>query len=153
MDIAAIEALASTASAALVTAAVTDVFEGVRHRIARLFGRGEPDPAIQQRLARTQDRLAACERGELEPVRAALAAQWQTRFFDLLTDHPDAEPEVRELVDELRGLAPVVVSASDHAVSAGRDVNVTASGGGFAAGVVHGDVTPPGPSVPGPADG
>jgi hypothetical protein len=39
---AAIEALASTASTALVTAAVTDFFEGVRHRVAVLFGRFRP---------------------------------------------------------------------------------------------------------------
>jgi hypothetical protein len=43
------------------------------------------------------------------------------------------------------------VVASDHAVAAGRDVNVTASGGGTAAGVIHGNVTPPGPTQPGPA--
>jgi hypothetical protein len=42
------------------------------------------------------------------------------------------------------------VSASDHSVAAGRDVNITASGGGTAAGVIHGNVTP-GPTLPGPA--
>jgi len=43
------------------------------------------------------------------------------------------------------------VAASGHAVAAGRDVNITASGGGTAAGVIHGNVTPPGPTRPGPA--
>ena len=43
------------------------------------------------------------------------------------------------------------VSAADHSVAAGRDVNITASGGGTAAGVIHGNVAPPGPTPPGPA--
>jgi hypothetical protein len=43
------------------------------------------------------------------------------------------------------------VAASDHAVAAGRDMNITASGGGTAAGVIHGNVTPPNPTPPGPA--
>ena len=43
------------------------------------------------------------------------------------------------------------VVASGHAVAAGRDVNITASGGGTAAAVIHGNVTPPNPTRPGPA--
>jgi hypothetical protein len=43
------------------------------------------------------------------------------------------------------------VSASDHAAVAGRDMNISASGGGTAAAVIHGNVTPPGPTPPGPA--
>jgi len=42
---------------------------------------------------------------------------------------------------------------ADEAVAAGRDVNISASGGGVAAGVIHGNVTPPGPPGPGPANG
>lgn len=45
------------------------------------------------------------------------------------------------------------VSASDHAVAAGRDMNITASGGSVAAGVIHGNVAPPGPTPPGPVQG
>jgi len=45
------------------------------------------------------------------------------------------------------------VSASDHAAAAGRDMNISASGGGTAAGVIHGNVTPPGPTLPGPVQG
>ena len=43
------------------------------------------------------------------------------------------------------------VAASGHAVAAGRDVTIAAWGGALAAGVVHGNVTPPGPTQPGPA--
>ena len=45
-----------------------------------------------------------------------------------------------------------MVSAADHSVAAGRDVNITASGGGTAAGVIHGNVAPPDPTPPGPAN-
>ena len=41
-------ALAAMAAAALVQAMVTDGWEGVRHKVARLFGRGQPDVAIER---------------------------------------------------------------------------------------------------------
>ena len=41
--------------------------------------------------------------------------------------------------------------AADHSVAAGRDVTITATGRGTAAGVIHGDVAPPDPTLPGPA--
>ena len=44
-----------------------------------------------------------------------------------------------------------VPGVSDHAVTAGHDVNVRADGGSVAAGVIYGNVTPPGPTPPGPA--
>ena len=45
------------------------------------------------------------------------------------------------------------VSASGHSAAAGRDLNVTASGGGIAAAVIHGNVAPPDPTRPGPVQG
>ena len=135
------------AGAALVQAIVTDGWEGVRHRVARLFGRGKPDPAIERRLDATREQLAATSPAELERAQATLAAQWQTRFEDLLAEHPDAEAELAALVEELQ---PVIASAADHSVAAAGDVNVKADRGGIAAGVIHGDVST-GPTRPGPA--
>jgi hypothetical protein len=43
------------------------------------------------------------------------------------------------------------VSAAGHSVAAGRDVRITASGGSVAAAVIHGNVSPPDPTSPGPA--
>jgi hypothetical protein len=91
-------ALAAMAAAPLVQAMVTDGWEGVRRRVARLFGRGQPDVAIERRLNATRDQLSAAMPGDLETVQAALAAQWETRFADLLADHPDAEAELAALV-------------------------------------------------------
>jgi hypothetical protein len=85
MDIASLAALAGSA---LVTAAVTDTWEGVRHRIARLFGRGRSDPAIERRLEETSQQLATAPPADMERVKAEIAGQWRTRFADLLADHP-----------------------------------------------------------------
>jgi hypothetical protein len=143
MVVAALTALAGTA---LVQAMVTDGWEGVRNRVARLFGRGEPDPRIERRLDAAREQLAAAAPGAREQVQTTLAGQWRTRFDDLLADHPDAEADLAALVDELN----VVTAASDHSVAAAGDVNVTADHGGVAAGVIHGDVRT-GPTRPGPA--
>ena len=85
-------------------------------------------------------------------ARETAAERWAGRFADLLDEDPSVEAELRALVDEVAARLPTgAVSAADHSVAAGRDVNVTASGGGIAAGVIHGNVTPPDPTPPGPA--
>ena len=138
-------ALAAMAAAALVQAVVTGGWEGVRHKVARLFGRGQPDEAIERRLNATRGQLTAATPGDLEQVRAALAAQWETRFADLLADHPDAQPELAALVKDIKP----TVTAADHSVAAGGNVTATAKSGGVAANVIHGDVHQ-GPTRPGP---
>jgi len=56
------------------------------------------------------------------------------------------------LLQQIQAQLPAeMVSAADHSVAAGRDVNIAASGGGVAAGVIHGNVTP-NPTPPGPAN-
>ena len=138
-------ALAAMAAAALVQAMVTDGWEGVRHNVARLFGRGQPDVAIERRLDATRDQLTVAAPGDLEQVQAALTAQWEIRFADLLADHPDAAADLAALVKEIKP----AVTAADHSVAAGGDVTAMAKGGGVAANVIHGDVHA-GPTRPGP---
>ena len=139
-----IVALAATAAAALVQAMVTDGWEGVRHKVAQLFGRGQPDVAIERRLDAARDQLTAVPPDELEKVQRALALQWETRFADLLADHPDAEAELAALVKDIKP----PVTAADHSVAAGGNVTATAKTGGVAANVIHGDVRT-GPTRPG----
>jgi hypothetical protein len=138
-------ALAAMAAAALVQAMVTDGWEGARHKVARLFGRGQPDAAIERRLDATRDQLTATSPGDLATVQAALAAQWETRFADLLVDHPDAQADLAALVKEIRP----TVTAGDYSVAAGGDATATAKSGGVAANVLHGDVHT-GPTRPDP---
>ncbi len=146
MDVTALGALAGSA---LVQAMVTDGWQGVRHKVARLFGRSQPDGQIERRLDATREQLTAAAPKELGRVQAVLAGQWETRFADLLADHPDAEADLADLVAELRAARPA--TARDHSVAAGRDMRISADGGSVAAGVIHGDVMPPGPRTTGPA--
>ena len=148
-------ALAQFAGQTVAAAAVTDVWEAVRGRFARLLGRGDArrTQVAEQWLAQTHEQLAAAVPGSgLEPAREAAAERWAGRFADLLDEDPGVEAELRALVEEVAARLPAAaVSAADHSVAAGRDVNITASGGGTAAGVIHGNVVPPDPTGPGPA--
>ncbi|HUZ53875.1 MAG TPA: hypothetical protein VMU94_15300 [Streptosporangiaceae bacterium] len=148
MDFAALAALAGNA---LVAAAVTDAWEDVRGKVARWFGRGRSDPAIERRLEATRERLSAAAPGDLERARADEAGSWRTRFADLLSDYPDAAGELDALVGEIRAVTPVI--AGDHSVGVAGDMVITADNGSVAAGVIHGDVTMPGPAQPGQAGG
>ena len=149
-------ALAQFAGQTVVAAAVTDVWESVRGRFARLIGRGDKPrtEAAERWLAQTREQLTAAGSGELEQVRQAAAERWAGRFADLLDEDPAVEAALRSLVEEVvAGLPAGSVSAAGHSVAAGRDVRITASGGGTAAGVIHGNVGSSGPTVPGPGQG
>ena len=150
----ALVALAALAGNTVVTAAVTDAWESARKGFVRLLGRGDPAKTqlAGERLAESHDQLTQATGADLEPVHAELEAQWLTRMRDLLEEDPGAEADLRTLVQEIQARLPAgMVSAAGHAVAAGRDVNISADRGGIAAGVIHGNVAPPGPTHPGPA--
>jgi hypothetical protein len=146
-------ALAQFAGQTVAAAAITDVWESVRGRFARLLGGGNTrkTEAAEGWLEQTREQLAGAPGTELEQVQAAQAERWAGRFADLLDEDPGLEGELRTLVEETKALLPAgTVSATGHSVAAGRDVNITASDGGTAAGVIHGNVAPPDPTSPGP---
>jgi hypothetical protein len=95
-----IDVLAALAANTLVTTAVTDAFDALRDKLASLLSRGKPDPAVQRRLDATRQQLTAAAPGEQESQQADQARQWQTRFADLLTDHPEAAEELQALLAE-----------------------------------------------------
>jgi hypothetical protein len=145
-------ALAQWAGQTVAAAAVTDVWEAARHKVARLLGRGDArkTEAAERWLDETHQQLTAAQGADLEPVQAAVARRWEGRFSDLLDEDPGVEAELRALVEEIRAQLPAgTVSAVDHAVAAGGNVTVTAQDQGVAAGVIHGDVHA-GPTRPGP---
>jgi hypothetical protein len=153
--IAALMALA-LAGNTVVTAAATDTWEAAKKGFARLLGRGDPDKtkAAERRLEEAHDQLINATGADLERVRAALEARWVTRLADLLEDEPGVEADLRALMQEIQAQLPAgMASATDHSVAAGRDVNISATTGGVAAAVIHGDVAPLGPSGPGPVRG
>jgi hypothetical protein len=107
----ALTALASMGGSALVAAMVTDSWEGVRARFARLFGRGDAKQAeaAAGRLEQSRAVLARLSGADLERARAEQEIVWRTRLADLLEHDPSAEQELRVLVAEVQ--AQVVGSA------------------------------------------
>jgi hypothetical protein len=149
-------ALAALAGNTVVAAATTDMWEAAWRKFARLLGRGDPkkEQQAEKRLEETRQQLEGASGRELEQAQADLERVWQVRIADLLEEDPGIEAELRAVVEEIRAQLPAVtVTAADHAVAAGRDVNIKATSGGVAAGVIHGDVAPPGPTRPGPDRG
>jgi len=152
----ALTALASLAGRTVVAAAVTDAWDSARHGFARLLGHGDEqqEQLAGRRLEETRRQLAGADPAEVRQVSEALAGRWAVRLADLLEEDPGAEAGLRALVREIQAAMPAAaVSAADHAVAAGGDVNVHASQGGVAAAVIHGNVAPPDPTGRGPARG
>jgi hypothetical protein len=148
-------ALAQFAGQTVAAAAVTDVWESVRERFARLLGRGDArrTEVAEGWLAQTRQQLAAAGPGELKQARQAAAERWTSRFSDLMDEDPAVEAELRALAGEVAARLPAgAVSAAGYSVAARRDVRITASSGSVAAGVIHGNIAPPDPMSPGPAE-
>ncbi|WAZ25779.1 hypothetical protein STRCI_007297 [Streptomyces cinnabarinus] len=97
-------ALAAAGGAAVVQAAGTDAWEGLRSRLARWFGRGnaESESRELERLDRSADDLATLDDGEATQVRVRQEAAWQARIEALLESLGDGERE--RAAQELRAL-------------------------------------------------
>src|SRR5260370_37613634 len=104
MVVAELAALAAVGGTALVNAMVTDGWQGVRKRFARLLGRGDEKEteAAAARLEKSQGILSGLSGADLEKAQAEQAIVWRTRLSDLLENHPDAEDELRSLVAEVQ---------------------------------------------------
>jgi len=131
-----IDALASLAANTLVSTVVTDAFEALRAKLATLFGRDKPDPAAQRRLDATRRQLETAPPEDLKRAAADQARQWQTRFADLLADHPQAAEELQSLLAEFSAKSPAgghvanTISGTVHGpVLMGRDFGDITIGG------------------------
>jgi hypothetical protein len=92
-------ALASTGGTAL----VTDSWEEIKGRFARLLGRGDAEEtqAAAARLEESRAVLARASGPALVRAQALQQIAWQTRLADLLEQDPGAENELRALVTEI----------------------------------------------------
>ena len=145
--------LAQFAGQTVAAAAITDMWESVRARFAQLLGRGDArrTQVAEGWLTQTREQLTAAS-PDAAHAREAQAERWTVRFSDLLDEDPGVQAELRALVEDVAARLPSgAVSAADHSLAAARDVTITASGGGIAAGVIHGSVAPGNPTGPGPA--
>jgi hypothetical protein len=107
----ALTALAAAGGAAVVQAAGSDAWEGLRGRLARWFGRGnaERERVELERLDRSADELAAADADIAERIRTQQETVWQTRIEALLEDLADDEQRTRaaaQLQQLLEQVAP-----------------------------------------------
>lgn len=150
----ALTAMAAAGGTAVVEAAGTDAWTLLRRRVARLLGQGdnEREQAELERLDHTSQQLETADPDCTSTVQISQAASWRTRFEVLFESMTDAEQgaiaaELQSLLTDL-GLAPAHgTSPAVGSVTAGRDVNISASGG-LAAGVIHGGAHLGAPSPP-----
>jgi hypothetical protein len=133
--------LASAGGTALVTAMVTDGWEGVRARFARLLGRGDAKE-VESVTARLDEcraaMVAVLADSELQRVRSEQELAWRIRLGDVLERQPEAEHELRSLVTEVQaqarrsaGWVEQHVTGSDRAQQAvqGQGIQVNTFGG------------------------
>ncbi|MFI9061947.1 hypothetical protein ACIGQE_08770 [Streptomyces sp. NPDC053429] len=146
--------LAAAGGTAVVQAAGTDAWTGVRRQIARWFGRGNPQREYAQleRLDQTAAELEAARPTEVERLRIRQETAWQGRIEALLESLEDIERA--RVADELRTLLAQQtshsrVSADQSGLAVGGNVDVRADHGSAAA-VTMGNVTLGNPSQPGP---
>ncbi|MEU2551381.1 hypothetical protein ABZ589_06715 [Streptomyces sp. NPDC013313] len=153
----AMTALAAAGGTAVVQAAGTDAWAGIRQQVARWFGRGNPqrEQVELERLDQTAAELEVARPAEAERVRIRQEAVWQGRIEALLESLEDAGRA--RVVAELRTLQAQqivhgTVLTGHSGLAVGGDVNVQADNGSAAA-VTMGDVTLGNPSRPGPHQG
>jgi hypothetical protein len=124
-------ALAALAGQMVVDAATTDGWKTAEHGYAQLLGRGDArhTKLVAQWLKETREQLADEAGGDTELIRTVLAGRWTGRLADLLEENPEAEAELRVLVQQIQAALPVEgLPVSNHALSPNGDVSAYAAG-------------------------
>ncbi|MGW3566047.1 hypothetical protein ACWDSL_19595 [Streptomyces sp. NPDC000941] len=151
-------ALAASGGTAVVTAAGTDTWAGLRQAVARWFGRGDTqhEEAELERLDQTAIAMEAADPMEGERARIRQEASWQARIEAVLESMAGAErgqaaDELRSLLEEHASRGGV--SAGSGGLAVGGNADIRAGGGSIAAGVIHGGAHVGSPTVPDPSQG
>ncbi|WP_086708505.1 hypothetical protein [Streptomyces antimycoticus] len=153
----ALTVLAAAGGAAVVHAAGTDTWVGLRQAVARWFARGDArrEQAELERLDQTAGELQTADGDVAERTRIRLEAAWQTRIETLLealdeTERTRAADQLRSLLAQ--PLPGTDVSAGDGGVAVGGNVEIRADHNSAAAwhmGNVNVSVAnPPQPGTP-----
>ncbi|MEV4878691.1 hypothetical protein [Streptomyces cyaneofuscatus] len=129
-------AVAAAGGGAIVQAAGTDAWNGIRNGIARLFGRGEStrEQVELERLDQTRAELEAAEEGEeAQRVQIAQVARWQTRLETLLEELPEEEQrlvlaELESLVAQAEAARPAGAVHNDFSRATFTNSQVLGSG-------------------------
>lgn len=154
----ALNALAAAGGTAVVTAAGTDAWAGLRRAVARWFSRGDAlrEQAELERLDQTATALQPTDPAEAERARIRQEASWQVRIEAMLEGLDDAERD--QAADQMRSLLAQHVpqggvSAGPGGLAVGGNVDIRADGGSIAAGVIHGGAHISTPPAPDPSHG
>ncbi|WP_055567199.1 hypothetical protein [Streptomyces atriruber] len=145
-------ALATSAGTALVGAAGTDAWTGLRQAVARWFGRGDAqrEQTELERLDQTAASVLAADRAEAERARNRQEGVWQTRIEALLESLDAAQRE--QAAGQLRSLlaqhAPQSGVVAGPGGLAANTVDIRADRGGIAGGVIHGGAQAGSPPLP-----
>jgi hypothetical protein len=124
-----IATLAMAGGTAVVQAAGTDAWAGLRKRVARLLSHGEAqrEHAELERLDQTATALEVAGATEVEGVRIRQEASWQARFELLLESLSEAERA--GVVAELRALSNGPAQAATYTVDASHAQGVQTGSG------------------------
>ncbi|MFD5882795.1 hypothetical protein [Streptomyces yangpuensis] len=150
--------LAEAGGTAVVQAAGTDMWTGLRQAVARWFGRGDSqrEQAELERLDQTAGELEVAGTTVTERARIRQEATWQARIESLLesldaTERAQAAEDLRVLLAQHMGQG--TVSAGQGGLAVGGSVNIHADGGSIGAGVLYGGAHIDHPQGPDPSQG
>lgn len=154
-------ALAAAGGTALVQAAGTDAWAGLRQAMAQWFGRGDEQCRHEEleRLDRTAAELAATQDAgdaDAERARTRHEAVWQSRIEDLLGELREEERDgaADAMRDLLQRYAPRgAVAADTGGIAVRGDFRIQADRGSVAFGIANGDVSISSPPAPDPTQG
>jgi hypothetical protein len=116
-------ALAAAGGNTLVSAMVTDGWEGVKARFAQLLGHGDEKETAKAaaRLEQSRGELAGLPGVELEKAQAEQQALWRARLGDLLEQQPEAGGELQALVSAARaGVIGFAGQVEQHTTGSGQ---------------------------------
>ena len=102
----AMTALAASGAGALVAAMATDVWQGARGGAIQLYRRwsGGQNATLEAQL--DHHAMLIQQADDPDQARRLLSGQWQLVFAQLLSEHPDAEADLRNLVETIRRELP-----------------------------------------------
>lgn len=150
-------ALATSGGTAVVQAAGTDAWAGLRRAVARWLGRGDTqrEQVELERLDQTATALQGTGPGEAEQARIRQEAAWQARIETALESLTDAERV--QAAEELRSLlaqhAPHGGVSAPGGLAVSGNVDIHAEGGSIAGGVIIGGAHIGPPPAPDPSQG
>ncbi|MFG2865971.1 hypothetical protein [Streptomyces sioyaensis] len=129
-------AVAAAGGGAIVQAAGTDAWAGIRSGVARILGRGEAgrEQAELERLDQTRAELESAGAGAgSERAQTVLATRWQTRLEMLLEQLPEDEQqqvavELQALVQQAQSQALVQNTHNNFSNATFTDSQVLGSG-------------------------